>query len=100
MKNKSKNIGREINNEHELESRRSSGNSITIKITNDNNVTMDDQSLENILNENFSILNEFERNNDIEVNFLLNCYSKCAKSHTLFENIRNIQNIFIFIFLK
>lgn len=49
------------------ESRRSSGNSITIRITNDKNVTMGDESLENILNENYSILNEAERNEDIEV---------------------------------
>ena len=54
----------------DVESRRSSGNSVTIKITNDNNVTLDDESLENILNENYMILNEAERDrvDDFEVN--------------------------------
>lgn len=53
----------------DVESRRSSGNSVTIKITNDNNVTLDDESLENILNENYMILNEAERDrvDDFEV---------------------------------
>jgi hypothetical protein len=46
---------------HDIDSRRSSGNSIKIKITNDNNITVEEDSLECILNENYSILNENER---------------------------------------
>lgn len=63
---------------YEEESRRSSGNSITIKITNDENVTMDEESLENILNENYSILSERERrdDHDIEVNKYSDKYLK------------------------
>lgn len=65
-----KNIRNNCSVNSDLESRRSSGNSVTIKITNDNNETLDDESLENILNENYMILNEAERNrvDDFEVN--------------------------------
>jgi hypothetical protein len=50
-----------LNDESVIESRRSSGNSITIRITNDNNVTVGEESLECILKENYLILNENER---------------------------------------
>lgn len=52
---------------YEDESRRSSGNSITIRITNAENVIVNESSLENILNENYVILNEKERRDDHEI---------------------------------
>ena len=45
----------------DADSRRSSGNSIKIRVTNDSNILVDDESFDCILNENYSILNEAER---------------------------------------
>ena len=45
----------------DADSRRSSGNSIKIRVINDSNILVDDESFDCILNENYSILNETER---------------------------------------
>lgn len=66
------------------ESRRSSGNSITIKITNAN----EDESLDTMLKDNFLVLNDAERENlnDFEV--------------IQFLRLNKKRNLFLINFLK